>query len=153
MELRFTGRQHKGSLWTIVTKHHNLQIIKDFSSTHMQLYENLIQVTKLYVPKIDCPLPIAHDSVTYSKQIWHGFSSKIINSATVNHFSDIFSNQKRVVIELQELQLQSQSIFILLLIILLLLFAKQLSNLIIRYCRQSSQLSFLNSLNIALCDM
>ena len=150
MELRFTGRQHKGSLWTIVTKHHNLQVIKDFSSTHMQLYKNLIQVTKLYVPKIDCPLPIAHNSVTYSKQSWHEFSGKIINSATVNHFSDNLSNQKSVVIELQ---FQSQSIFILLLIFLLLLFAKQLSNLIIRYCRQSSQLSFLNSLNIALCDM
>ena len=43
-------------------------------------------------------------------------------------------------------------LFLLLLLLLLLLIARQLSNLIIRYYRQSSNLSFLNSLSLALSE-
>ena len=87
MELKFTARRHKGSLWTIVTMYHNLQRIKDFSSTHIQLYKYLIWVTK-------------YNSITNSKKSWHGFRGKITNNATVNHFSDLFSNQKSAVMGL-----------------------------------------------------
>ena len=59
MELRCTGSRHKGRLWTIVTKCHNVQRIKDFSSIHMKLYKYLIWVTNLYMPKIDWPLLIS----------------------------------------------------------------------------------------------
>ena len=49
-----------------------------------------------------CQLPklaitIAHNSVTNAKKSWDGFSGKVKNNASVNHVSDLFSNQKSVV--------------------------------------------------------
>ena len=79
-----------------------------------------------------------------------GLVVKLQTLQQLNHFSDLF---KIIVIDIG-VQTQSQSNFLLqpavLFLLLLLSITRQLSSLIISYCRQSSTLPFLNTLSLAL---
>ena len=93
------------------------------------------------------------NSITNSKS-WHGFSGQT-NNTTANQFSDLFSSQKIIVIGVQAQSLSNflyYNSIVFIIIIIIIINCQVAFKLDIRYYRQSSNLSFLNSLSLALSE-